>query len=79
MFSCLVRMRCRHLSAKQTRYWNAGGNALNVETAGYALLAQLQLGRTGYAGPIVTYMTSKCFIRKTRVFSREVISSRSRS
>jgi len=46
-------------NAKQTRYWNAGGNALNVETAGYALLAQLQLGRTGYAGPIVTYMTSQ--------------------
>lgn len=59
MFSCLVRMRCPNLSAKQTRYWNAGGNALNVETAGYALLAQLQLGRTGYAGPIVTYMTSQ--------------------
>jgi len=59
MFSCLVRMRCPHLSAKHTRYWNAGGNALNVETAGYALLAQLQLGRTGYAGPIVTYMISQ--------------------
>ena len=45
--------------AKQSRYWNAGGNAINVETAGYALLAQLQLGRTGYAGPIVTYITSQ--------------------
>ena len=47
------------LLAKQSRYWNAGGNAINVETAGYALLAQLQLGRTGYAGPIVTYITSQ--------------------
>ena len=44
---------------KQSRYWNAGGNALNVETAGYALLTQIQLGRTGYAGPIVTYITNK--------------------
>lgn len=46
-------------SAKKSRYWNAGGNALNVETAGYALLTQIQLGRTSYAGPIVTYLTNQ--------------------
>lgn len=46
-------------SAKKSRHWNAGGNALNVETAGYALLTQIQLGRTGYAGPIVTYLTNQ--------------------
>ena len=47
------------LSAKKSRYWNTGGNALDVETAGYALMTQVLLGRTGYAGPIVTYMTSQ--------------------
>ena len=46
-------------SAKKSRHWKAGGNALNVETAGYALLTQIQLGRTGYAGPIVTYLTNQ--------------------
>ncbi|KAL9988937.1 hypothetical protein ACROYT_G003433 [Oculina patagonica] len=46
-------------NAKKSRYWNAGGNALNVETAGYALLTRMILGRTGYAGPIVTYLTSQ--------------------
>ena len=46
-------------SAKKSRHWIAGGNALNVETAGYALLTQIQLGRTGYAGPIVTYLTNQ--------------------
>ena len=46
-------------SAKKSRHWNAGGNALNVETAGYALLTQIQLSRTGYAGPIVTYLTNQ--------------------
>lgn len=45
--------------AKKSRYWNAGGNALNVETAGYALLTQVILGRSGYAGPIVTYLTNQ--------------------
>ena len=50
---------CFPPSAKKTRYWNAGGNALNVETAGYALLAQLTLDRTGYSGPIVTYLTNE--------------------
>ena len=47
------------ISAKKSRHWNAGGNALNVETAGYALLTQMILGRNGYAGPIVTYMTNQ--------------------
>lgn len=47
------------ISAKKSRYWNAGGNALNVETAGYALMTQVILGRTGYAGPIVTYLTNQ--------------------
>ncbi|KAL9988942.1 hypothetical protein ACROYT_G003438 [Oculina patagonica] len=46
-------------NAKKSRHWNAGGNALNVETAGYALLTQIILGRTGYAGPIVTYLTNQ--------------------
>lgn len=32
---------------------------MDVETAGYALMTQVLLGRTGYAGPIVTYMTSQ--------------------
>ena len=45
---------------KKSRYWNTGrGNALDVETAGYALLTQISLGRTGYAGPIVTYLTNQ--------------------
>ena len=44
---------------KKTRHWNAGGNALNVETAGYALLTQVILGRITYAGPIVTYLTNQ--------------------
>ena len=30
-----------------------------METAGYALLNQIILGRTGYAGPIVTYLTNQ--------------------
>lgn len=30
-----------------------------METAGYALLTQVILGRTGYAGPIVTYLTNQ--------------------
>ena len=47
------------ISVKKSRYWNAGGNALNVETAGYVLLTQVILGRTGYAGPIVTYLTNQ--------------------
>ena len=47
------------VSDKKSRYWNAGGNALNVETAGYALLTQIILGRTDYARPIVTYLTSQ--------------------
>ena len=44
---------------RKTRHWNAGGNALNVETAGYALLTQVELGRTTYASPIVTYLTNQ--------------------
>lgn len=44
---------------KKTRHWNTGGNALNVETAGYALMTQVLLGRTVYAGPIVTYITGQ--------------------
>ena len=32
---------------------------MDVETAGYALMTQVLLGRTAYAGPIVTYMTSQ--------------------
>ena len=47
------------ISDKKSRHWNAGGNALNVETAGYALLTQMILGRSGYAGPIVTYLTNQ--------------------
>ena len=47
------------MAVKKSRYWNAGGEALNIETAGYALMAQIILGRTGYAGPIVTYLTNK--------------------
>ena len=46
-------------SVKKTRHWNTGGNALNVETAGYALMTQVLLGRTVYAGPIVTYITGQ--------------------
>lgn len=45
--------------AKKSRRWNAGNNALNVETAGYALLTQIILDRTGYAGSIVTYLTNQ--------------------
>ena len=30
-----------------------------METAGYVLLTQVILGRTGYAGPIVTYLTNQ--------------------
>lgn len=51
--------RAMYDNAKKSRYWNTGGNALDVETAGYALMTQVLLGRTGYAGPIVTYMTSQ--------------------
>ena len=47
------------MAVKKSRYWNAGGEALDIETAGYALMAQIILGRTGYAGPIVTYLTNK--------------------
>ena len=47
------------MAVKKSRYWNAGGEALNIETAGYALMAQIILGRTGYAGPIVTYLTNQ--------------------
>ena len=47
------------ISDKKSRYWNAGGNALNVETAGYVLLTQVILGRTDHAGPIVTYLTNQ--------------------
>ena len=47
------------ISVKKSRYWNAGGNALNVETAGYALVTQLVLGRKSYAGPIVKYLTNQ--------------------
>ena len=50
-------------AAANTRYWNAGGTALNVETAGYALLTQLALGRVTYAGPIVVWITKQ---RNTR-------------
>ena len=46
-------------TAKETRHWNAGQNALNVETAGYGMMTQLLLHRTGYAGPIVTYLTNQ--------------------
>ena len=44
---------------RKSRHWNAGDNALNVETAGYALLTQVILRNTGYAGPIVTYLTNQ--------------------
>ena len=30
-----------------------------METAGYALLTQVILGRTSYGGPIVTYLTNQ--------------------
>ena len=45
--------------AKKTRHWNAGGRALNIETAGYALLTQMVLGRQRYAGPIVSWLTEQ--------------------
>ena len=32
---------------------------MNVETAAYALLAQMVIGRLKFAGPIVTWLTSK--------------------
>lgn len=44
---------------KNTRHWNVGGDALNVETAGYALLAQLYLGRLKHGGPIVKWLTEQ--------------------
>ena len=47
------------ISARKSRHWNAGDNALNVETAGYALLTQVILRNTSYAGPIVTYLTNQ--------------------
>ncbi|RMX42632.1 hypothetical protein pdam_00010273 [Pocillopora damicornis] len=51
--------RSQYDDVKKTRHWNTGGNALNVETAGYALMTQVLLGRTVYAGPIVTYITGQ--------------------
>lgn len=45
--------------AKKTRHWNAGARALNIETAGYALLTQMAIGRQRYAGPIVSWLTEQ--------------------
>jgi CD109 antigen len=42
-----------------TRHWKVGGAALNVETAGYALLSQLHLGRLKHGGPIVKWLTEQ--------------------
>lgn len=47
------------ISVGKSRHWNAGENALNVETAGYALLTQVILKNIGYGGPIVTYLTNQ--------------------
>ncbi|XP_078346612.1 venom factor-like [Oculina patagonica] len=44
---------------ESTRYWNAGNDALNVETTAYALLAQMAVGRLKLAGPIVTWLTNQ--------------------
>lgn len=44
---------------ESTRYWDAGNQALNVETTAYALLAQMAVGRLKLAGPIVTWLTSQ--------------------
>nr|BAH22724.1 complement component C3 precursor [Nematostella vectensis] len=44
---------------KSTRHWNAGGHALNIETASYALLAQMALNKLKYAGPIVVWLTEQ--------------------
>ncbi|PFX26602.1 cobra venom factor-like [Stylophora pistillata] len=51
--------KAQYDDVKKTRHWNSGGNALDVETAGYGLMTQLLLGRTSSAGPIVTYITSQ--------------------
>lgn len=42
-----------------SRHWNAGGHALNIETAAYALLAQVKMNRLKYAGPIVIWLTEQ--------------------
>lgn len=47
------------ISDESTRYWDAGNQALNVETTAYALLAQMAVGRLKLAGPIVTWLTSQ--------------------
>ncbi|XP_031570486.1 A.superbus venom factor 1-like [Actinia tenebrosa] len=44
---------------QNTRHWDIGGPALNVETAGYALLSQLHLGRLKHGGPIVKWLTEQ--------------------
>nr|BAJ05269.1 complement component C3 precursor [Diadumene lineata] len=46
-------------SATVSRHWNAGGHALNIETAAYALLAQMVMNRLKYGGPIVTWLTEQ--------------------
>nr|BAH22725.1 complement component C3 precursor [Nematostella vectensis] len=40
-----------------TRYWETGKHALDVETAAYALLAQLHLGRIKLGGPVASWLT----------------------
>ena len=45
--------------ASKTRHWlPANLKGSKIETTGYALLAQLALGRLHYAGPIVTWLTA---------------------
>ena len=47
------------ISDKSSRFWDAGNDALNVETTAYALLAQMAVGRLKLAGPIVTWLTNQ--------------------
>ncbi|RMX57629.1 hypothetical protein pdam_00015728 [Pocillopora damicornis] len=54
----LLRMQTYNKD-ESTRYWDAGNQALNVETTAYALLAQMAVGRLKLAGPIVTWLTSQ--------------------
>ncbi|PFX30398.1 Complement C3 [Stylophora pistillata] len=54
----LLRMQTYNKD-KSTRFWDAGNQALNVETTAYALLAQMAVGRLKLAGPIVAWLTTQ--------------------
>lgn len=45
--------------ATSTRYWETYWKARNVKIAGYALLAQVEMDRLEYAGPIVIWLTKQ--------------------